>query len=318
MTQSLATRVLSDAQIQQFITHGWTKLEAAFSPEVAAPCVDFLWDKLVDRGIRRDDQATWKQPMAFIAENYDTPPFAHCATPRLDQAVTELVGDGRWHAQGKVGWWGWWPVNFGVGADQPWDVPSDEWHFDSPPPARYITSGEQGLLTICLFSELESRGGGTLIAEGSHRLVARAIHETPGMTQQEGIAAVRQGHPWMRALCGLDGGDRPASHTGSGPTKPLGTDIRTDLVRTPRMQQFMDRVTIDETDGGELRVVELTGSPGDVFLGHPLLFHSPSFNHSGRPRFMCNRKAVLYDDLQLDRADGAYSPLEESIRRAIT
>ena len=78
----------------------------------------------------------------------------------------------------------------------------------------------------------------------------------------------------------------------------------------------MDQIFVDE-HGTSLRVVEFTGEPGDVILTHPFMFHSPSFNHSGVPRFMCNRKTPLFEPMQLEREDAEYSPLEESIRRAL-
>jgi ectoine hydroxylase-related dioxygenase (phytanoyl-CoA dioxygenase family) len=40
-----------------------------------------------------------------------------------------------------------------------------------------------------------------------------------------------------------------------------------------------------------VRVVELTGAPGDVVLWHPSLFHAASSNASDRPRFMLTHTA---------------------------
>lgn len=37
-------------------------------------------------------------------------------------------------------------------------------------------------------------------------------------------------------------------------------------------------------DGAELRVVEMTGEPGDVFLAHPLILHAPATNCTTVPR----------------------------------
>ena len=38
--------------------------------------------------------------------------------------------------------------------------------------------------------------------------------------------------------------------------------------------------------GAELRVVEMTGEPGDVFLVHPLIVHAPSTNCADVPRIV--------------------------------
>ncbi len=78
----------------------------------------------------------------------------------------------------------------------------------------------------------------------------------------------------------------------------------------------MDEETVDEY-GTRLRVIETTGAPGDVIFCHPFLYHAASQNHSGVPRFMCNRTTPLYDKLQLQRDDNEYSPVEHSIRGAL-
>ncbi len=60
-----------------------------------------------------------------------------------------------------------------------------------------------------------------------------------------------------------------------------------------------------------------TGRPGDVFLCHPFLVHAAQPHHGSRPRFMA--QPPLYPAVQVDpeRADGAYSPVETAIRRGL-
>jgi hypothetical protein len=65
------------------------------------------------------------------------------------------------------------------------------------------------------------------------------------------------------------------------------------------------------------QVVELTGEAGDVAMLHPLLVHRSSANTGTKVRFACNPRYALKEPMQLDRADGAYSPVEEAIRRAL-
>jgi hypothetical protein len=257
--------------------------------------------------------------MEFIAENYNGSPFDECATARLADAISDLIGSGRWIAEREIGWWGWWPVNFAVGADQVWDVPADEWHVDMRSEGSTATSPDQGLLVICLFSELGARGGGTLVCEGSHQIAARLLNENPGMTQNEACEAMRTANPYLRKLCGRDGDAStrlPNVDTGNkrGANAAQFERPQADVV-TQRIEYFMNQS--HEEDGVSLRVAEVTGSPGDVILAHPFMLHSPSFNHSGVPRFMCNRKTPLFEEMQLEREDGEHSVLEESIRRAL-
>ncbi|MNG22685.1 hypothetical protein D3C84_1071990 [compost metagenome] len=73
-----------------------------------------------------------------------------------------------------------------------------------------------------------------------------------------------------------------------------------------------------DDDGFKLRVVEVTGDPGDVILCHPFLYHASSQNHSGQVRFLCNRTTPLVEHMNFDREeDSQYSPLEQSIRDAL-
>ena len=53
----------------------------------------------------------------------------------------------------------------------------------------------------------------------------------------------------------------------------------------------MDRETIVE--GVPLRVVELTGEPGDMVFCHPLMVHCAAPNRGARPRFMRIKQQLL-------------------------
>lgn len=292
----MSLKVLTKAQVEQFMEKGWVKLEQAFSEKDALAAQDDVWTQVEKRGVIRGDPSTWTQSMVKLNENYDTPAFRRCKTERLRDGIEDLIGIGRWEGRAHPIAWGWWPVNFSLGADRPWDVPAEGWHIDGIHHPQFLDSREQGLLTLNFFSEIKPRAGGTLIAEYSHNIVARVFAEHPeGLGVKEAIALARE-HPWLAELTGQ------ASASGAGGS---------------RVDRFMRTVTLDER-GNRLRVVETTGSPGDVILAHPFLFHAASQNHSGRPRFMCNCRAPLKDKPKLDRADGAYTPLELSIRRALS
>lgn len=57
-----------------------------------------------------------------------------------------------------------------------------------------------------------------------------------------------------------------------------------------------------------------TGQPGDVYLCHPFLVHAAQPHHGTRPRFMAQPPLYADAPYQLDRPDGAYSPVERAIR----
>jgi ectoine hydroxylase-related dioxygenase (phytanoyl-CoA dioxygenase family) len=50
-------------------------------------------------------------------------------------------------------------------------------------------------------------------------------------------------------------------------------------------------------DGVSVRVVELTGAPGDVVLMHPWLFHAAAPNCSAAPRMVVGHAAHTWDGL---------------------
>jgi hypothetical protein len=60
-----------------------------------------------------------------------------------------------------------------------------------------------------------------------------------------------------------------------------------------------------------------TGHPGDVYLCHPFLIHSAQRHRGREPRFMAQPPLMPVAPLDLDRADGAYSPVELAVLRGL-
>lgn len=60
-----------------------------------------------------------------------------------------------------------------------------------------------------------------------------------------------------------------------------------------------------------------TGRAGDAFLCHPFLVHAAQPHHGTRPRFLAQPPILPAEQLSVDRADGAYSPVERAIRRGL-
>ena len=287
-------QTLTEEQVAQFEREGYVKLEQAFPRKNALAAQDFLWTRLEAKGVLRDDQATWMEPMVHIKEAYDDPVFQACQTERLTGAIEDLVGRERWADKGHETTWGWWPVNFAVGSDKPWTVPTGGWHWDGIQFRHFVDAPDQGLLLLPMFSETGPRGGATLIAAGSHRPVARLLARQPdGIDIHEAIRLANTTYPWLAALTGQ--AESP----------------------TDRVSYFMDQDGKDDV-GQPLRVVEATASPGDVYLCHPFLYHAASQNHSGVPRFMCNRTTPLRDRMNVRALTSDSSPVERSIYHALT
>ncbi|MGW2665765.1 phytanoyl-CoA dioxygenase family protein [Nocardia tengchongensis] len=71
------------------------------------------------------------------------------------------------------------------------------------------------------------------------------------------------------------------------------------------------------TATGDLPEVLATGAAGDVYLCHPFLIHAAQPNRTGRPRFLAQPPLLSREPCVLDRPDGAYSPVEQAIRRGL-
>lgn len=60
-----------------------------------------------------------------------------------------------------------------------------------------------------------------------------------------------------------------------------------------------------------------TGRAGTVYLCHPFLVHSAQMHRGTTPRFLAQPPLQPVAPLQIDRADGDYSPVECAIRKAL-
>ncbi len=123
-----------------------------------------------------------------------------------------------------------------------------------------------------------------MILSGSPRLLIQRERRIPASQPGESGTRVwerlHRSHPWLMAL------------TGHAPS-PAG-----------RIAAFMDTETTVE--GVPLRVVELTGEPGDMVFCHPAMLHSVAPNRGTRLRFMRIKTPVIADEGRelLDRLYG--------------
>jgi hypothetical protein len=171
----MTSRVLDPEAIRQFVRDGYVHVRNAMPKETAAAIVDRLWEVLDrDHGVKRDAPLTWRKPVVHIQESYDGPPFAAGWTPRLRDAIGDLVGDGRSLARTTLGWW---PVAFPGFDAKPWRPPENGWHVDGIQFHHHIDSPDQGLLCILIMTDIGPGDGGTVLVPGSHRVTARILAE---------------------------------------------------------------------------------------------------------------------------------------------
>ncbi|PSL31238.1 phytanoyl-CoA dioxygenase family protein [Dyadobacter jiangsuensis] len=170
--------ILNSQQIDQFITHGFIRIDHAFSAEIAVQVRDILWN---DLGLDRYDPSTWTKPVIRLGMYHQEPFITSANTPALHAAFDQLVGAGKWLPCRSMGTF---PVRFPSNED-----PGDAgWHVDASfpgnDPANYldwrvnIHSKGRGLLMLFLHSDVSEHDAPTRIRAGSHADVARALaHE---------------------------------------------------------------------------------------------------------------------------------------------
>lgn len=178
---------LSNAQIEQFITDGYVKIEHAFSSELAATCRDILWQ---DIPADPQDPHTWTQPVVRLGEYFQEPFRQAANTPQLLAAYDQLAGAGNWLPRMSLGSF---PIRF-PSKEEPNDT---GWHVDASfpgtDPSNYfewrvnINSRGRALLMLFLFSDVSELDAPTRIQVGSHVEVAKILapHGDAGLSFME-------------------------------------------------------------------------------------------------------------------------------------
>ena len=165
---------LSPAQIDQFITDGFVRLDNAFPRALAEAGRAILW---ADTGCDPADPVTWTRPVIRLNQ-YGQQPFRGAVnTPLLHTAFDQLVGPDRWLPRQTLGTF---PVRF-PSPDDPGDA---GWHIDvsfgleNPDFMSWranVSSKGRALLMLFLFSDVGEEDAPTRIRIGSHLDIARQL-----------------------------------------------------------------------------------------------------------------------------------------------
>jgi len=217
---------------------------------------DRVWLEITRRhGIEPDDPSTWRgqSPTGLRACKRHWA-FKPTMGALVISVLDELLGVDRWDLPKHYG-----QVLVTLPNAVEWRVPHKLWHTD------FQFGVAPGILFAlkhgALLDDVEPGGGGTPQIAGSHRITERYLREHMGEdTEFKWVRdRVMRSHTWLKALATAD--DDPG-----------------------RNARFMEADA--DIDGLPARVVELTGSAGDVFLTHPWVFHTTAVNASSRPRMM--------------------------------
>jgi hypothetical protein len=256
---------LAPSDIQRFERDGYVVVRQAFSPADALAMERRWWSELEDRhGIRRDDRSSWRQIPGDLKAAKRDRIQAKILTGRVRGVLDDLLGKTAWSPPRD---WGRAIVTFPE--PRAWEVPARLWHWDNLCDPHI--DQPQALFVVSFIGPVAPRSGGTLILSGSPRLLIQQERRIPE-SQRGGSGAslwerFHGSHPWLMAL------------TGQAPSP------------ADRTAAFMDGETIVE--GVPLRVVELTGEPGDMVFCHPVMVHCRAPNRGVRPRFMRIKQQLL-------------------------
>lgn len=184
--------ILSQSDIESFITRGYVKLEGCFSRELALELTSRACERL---HCSLHDPSTWPSGRMRPPESQRVS-FESIA-PKAWQAACELVG-GAERVLTPCTWGDGFIIHFGRQPELEWQPPSaspnpnSNWHKDGDFFRHFLDSPEQGLLVIGVFSDIEPRGGATYLAGDSVGHVARFLAEHPeGLLPAELLAPVR-------------------------------------------------------------------------------------------------------------------------------
>ncbi|HEY3906376.1 MAG TPA: hypothetical protein VGM14_20870 [Streptosporangiaceae bacterium] len=256
---------LAPADLQRFERDGYVVVRQAFQGADAMAMEQQWWRELEEtHGIRPDDRSSWRQLKGDLRAAKLDPIQDRILTARVRGVIDDLLGRDAWAPPRD---WGRPLVTFPEPG--PWEVPVRLWHWDNP--SELHLDKPRALFVVSFIGQVAPGGGGTVILSGSPRLLIGQELRLPPSKRLGSITTHRdrfhRSHPWIRALTGL---------------APSPAD---------RNAAFMDSETTVE--GVPVRVVELTGEPGDMVFCHPLMVHSAAQNRGQRPRFMRIKTQIM-------------------------
>jgi hypothetical protein len=218
-----------------------------------------VWALLARKhGILRERPETWKtESPSKLQELSRSGAFDGLGDPGLRAVLGEVFEARGWTAPAN---WGQALVTFRAG-HAAWNVPSIAWHLDFSDP-DVLRPWPRCVRVFILLEPLAPGGGGTVYLSGSHKIVMQLTAEARTADDRRCAPlkeALKRESPWIMDLCS------PGVEAG-------------------RVERFMDRG--ETVRGVHLRVAEVAGEAGDVFVMHPAVLHAAARNARPTPRMM--------------------------------
>lgn len=302
-----------NARLQAFEDEGYVRFPRFFPAEVARVLLELVWEDYSQRyGVSYDDPAGWSTKKGKEVRLYGPPApevresLAYKAVvDKLHEAADSMLGQGVWRSRGRT--------TLFVNCPNPagdWTLPSG-WHTDVD---GFPADAMPNFIYVFAFLDLlERHGGSTVLLAGSSRR-ARAMEAPVPQGGQSFVESLAKEDPRFEALF--------AVAEGAGPLEQNSDEFEKCLV-TEGVR----------SSGVLLKMVELTGGPGDLVFWDPRGLHSASANARDRPRtvirFRLERVGIRglatprVEDMSEARAlkgpigGACWNQLDEDRRRAI-
>ncbi|MCY3813980.1 MAG: phytanoyl-CoA dioxygenase family protein [Gammaproteobacteria bacterium] len=242
--------MLSDVQRQTFAKDGLLHLPGVLPDDIWRPLAGRVRRALRDAGLGDPDvpQIEFKHRRKRATRAL-MPHLGAIYTDQLCAVATHLLG-GQAVARHRALLLVTLPGQSAMGPVTRWSVPRQVWHTDAP---RVAEPGVPGVIALGFLDQTTAGGGGTLFVAGSHRLL-----DMPGKElRSKAFKRALRKKPYFNVLLRDDSAERTAF-----------------LAKEHRVE------------GVDVRVVELTGEPGDVVLADARLLHAPGPNVQSKPRLM--------------------------------
>ncbi len=163
----MKSHVLHSEQINNFIKHGYLKLENAFSQDLAAECRESIWDHI---GHHLKETPPWPEPVIRVNAMKNRCFIEAAHTPQLVAAYDELT-NGNWIPKTSLGSF---PIRFPStkkAIDTGWHVDAS---FSPESNSNYMQwrinfqTTKRALLLLFLFTDVTQSDAPTLLRVGSH------------------------------------------------------------------------------------------------------------------------------------------------------
>ncbi|KAL2811931.1 hypothetical protein BJX63DRAFT_443775 [Aspergillus granulosus] len=168
---------LTEEQKAHFLQHGYVRIPGCFTPQKAAEWTRDVWIRL---GYSPTDKSTWTKERINMPRHREE--SVRTFAPKAWAAICELCGGEDRVSEQSSAWGDGLIVNLGTPEwENRWPDPKelDNWHVDGDFFVHFLDSPEQALLVIPLFTDIQPRGGGTMISPDAIPIIAKHLYDHP-------------------------------------------------------------------------------------------------------------------------------------------